>query len=107
MYIVRAECERAHELGKQLLHLAQSMQNPALLLQAHFALGNTLFWRGELAAARVHLEQGIALYNPQQHRSLAFLYAVDPGVFCRGYATWVLFGSVVLIVALGLAGGMR
>jgi NADH-quinone oxidoreductase subunit L len=25
----------------------------------------------------------------------------------RSYATWVLFGSVVLIVALGLAGGMR
>ena len=25
----------------------------------------------------------------------------------RSYATWVLFGSVVLIVALGIAGGLR
>jgi tetratricopeptide (TPR) repeat protein len=91
MYIVRAECKKAHELGTQLFTLAQSMEDPAFRLQAHFALGNTLFWRGELAAARAHLEQGIALYDPQQHRSLAFLYAVDPGVFCRGYATWVLW----------------
>jgi predicted ATPase len=91
MYIVQAECRMAHELGEQLLSSAQSLQDPALLLQAHFALGNTSFWRGELAAARSHLEQGIALYDPQQHRSLASLYAVDPGMFCRGYATWVLW----------------
>ena len=25
----------------------------------------------------------------------------------RSYATWVLFGSVLVIVALGIAGGMR
>ena len=54
--------------------LAQSVQDPALLLEAHYALGLTLFWLGEFAPARAHLEQGIALYDPQQHRSLAFLY---------------------------------
>jgi len=25
----------------------------------------------------------------------------------RSYATWVLFGSVLMIVAMGLAGGLR
>jgi hypothetical protein len=29
----------------------------------------SLFWLGELDAARAHLAQGIALYDPQQHRS--------------------------------------
>src|SRR5262249_43309190 len=30
------------------------------------------------------MEQGIVLYDPQQHHSLAFLYAgIDPGVGCR------------------------
>ena len=32
-----------------------------------------------LSPAREHLEQGIALYDPQQHRSHAFLYGYDPG----------------------------
>ena len=73
-YLVRAELQTARELGEQLLSLAQSVQDPALLLEAHHALGWTLFLSGEFASAREHLEQGIALYDPQQHRSHAFLY---------------------------------
>ena len=84
-YEVRAELQTARELGEQLLSLAQRQQDPALLLEAHRALGQTLFWLGELAPARAHLEQGIALYDPQQHRSLAFHYGQDPGVGCRIY----------------------
>ncbi len=38
-----------------------------------------------------HLEQGIALYDPQQHRSHAFLYGQDPGVACRVYAALALW----------------
>jgi predicted ATPase len=37
---------------------------------------------GEFATAREHLEQSLALYDPQQHHSLAFLYGFDPRVFC-------------------------
>ncbi|HEV8715146.1 MAG TPA: adenylate/guanylate cyclase domain-containing protein, partial [Candidatus Binatia bacterium] len=90
-YLVRAELQTAHELGKQLLRLAQSVQDPALLLEAHLALGNTLFFLGELAPAREHLEQGITLYDPQQHRSHAFLYGQDPGVDGLSYAALVLW----------------
>ena len=62
------------------LSLAQSVQDPALLVEAHHALGQTLFFLGELALAREHLEQGIALYDPQQHRSLPFsMEGMTPG----------------------------
>jgi predicted ATPase len=54
-------------------------------------LGDTLFWLGELASARAHLEQGLALYNPQQHRSDVFLYGYDPGVFGLSYTALVLW----------------
>ena len=85
-YYVRAEHKQAHELGEQLLRLAQSSQDSALLLEAHVALGCTLFIRGELAAARHHLEHGNALYDAQQHHSLAFRYgSFDPGVACRSF----------------------
>ena len=62
-YLVRAEHKRAHELAEQLLRLAQSRQDPALLLLAHFASGQGLFYLGEPASARTHLEQGSALYD--------------------------------------------
>ena len=61
-YVVRAELQMALELGEQLLSLAQSEQDQALLLEAHHALGVSLFWLGDMAPARAHLEQGIALY---------------------------------------------
>jgi predicted ATPase len=89
-YLVRAQLETAWELGEQLLNLAQDTQDAILLLQAHRALGTSLFYLGELTPARVHLEQGMTLYNPQQHRSLAFRFGQDPGVVCRGFAAWAL-----------------
>ena len=36
--------------GEQLLSLAQSVQDPALLLEAHMALGSTLFCLGEFVS---------------------------------------------------------
>jgi predicted ATPase len=93
-YHGRVALRTARELGEQLLTLAQRVQDPALLLQAHRALGITLRFLGELTAARVHLERGIALYDPLQHRSWAFLYGgSNPGVACLCYASdlvWAL-----------------
>src|SRR5262249_2085440 len=38
-----------------------------------------------------HLEQGIALYDIQKHRSHAFLYGIDPRVYCLCLAAWNLW----------------
>jgi len=79
-YTVRGELQTAREVGEQFLRLAQSVQDPALLLEAHYALGAPLMLLGEFALARAHFEQSIALYDPQQHHPHAFLYGLDPGV---------------------------
>ena len=45
--------------------------------------GRPVYFLGELVLARVHLEQGVALYNLQQPRPLAFPYDLgEPGVLC-------------------------
>jgi predicted ATPase len=88
----REELQRAGELGQQLLTLAHQVQDRALLLEAHHALWPTLFYLGELAAARGHLAQGMALYDPQQHRAHAFLYGGhDPGLCCQSYTALTLW----------------
>jgi TOMM system kinase/cyclase fusion protein len=92
-YLVRAEHKTARELGEQCLSLAQRVQDPVLLVEAHYALGNTLYFSGEFAPAREHLEQGIACYDPLHHRSHALVYGADPGVFClswTAHALWFL-----------------
>ena len=85
-YLHRLELRTAQELGEHLLTLAQQVGDPALLLEAHYALGNTLNYLGEFVATQAHFAQGIALYTPQQHRSHAMRYGQDPGVLCRAYA---------------------
>jgi hypothetical protein len=59
--------------------------------------GQTLLPLGEFVHARKHLEQGLTLYNPEQHRSHAFLHGgYDPGVACWSYMAWALWVSGVI-----------
>jgi predicted ATPase len=90
-YSVRAEHQTEHALGEQLLTLAQQSQNAAMLVAAHRALGTTLFNLGTAAEAHTHFTQGIALYDPHQHRTAAFLYGEDAGVVCHSFAHWTLW----------------
>jgi class 3 adenylate cyclase/predicted ATPase len=89
--LVRAELQTAHALGEQLLTLAQQVQDSAMLVAAHRALGVTLFHLGAVAAAHTHFTQGLALYDPQQQRTAAFLYGEDDGVICRSFIPWTLW----------------
>ena len=94
MYNARGDHQMMRALGEQLLRLAQRLEDPDLLLEAHHAMWTSLFSGGELAAARMHQEQGLRLYEPQRHRTHAALYSGhDPGV-CSRYraapALWLL-----------------
>src|SRR5215510_3270509 len=82
-HIQQGKLRIARELAEQCLTLAQRLQDAALLLEAHAILGYCLYFIGELVPARAHVEQGIALYDPEQHRAHAFQYGYDPGVLCR------------------------
>jgi predicted ATPase len=81
-YLGRRELQTAHELGEQYLMLAQHMADPVLLQEAHWVLGATLFYVGDLAASQAHHAQSIALYDHHQHHALPLLFPQDPGVSC-------------------------
>jgi class 3 adenylate cyclase/predicted ATPase len=92
-WIARAELHTAQELGEQLLSLAQRAQDTTLLVEGHRALGDTLFYLGELVPAHAHFEQAMTFYDHQQHHSYVVLYGQDPAVACLSYtalALWLL-----------------
>ena len=93
----------AWELGEQLFRLAQREDDPTRRLEAHEALGTTLFQMGEYATARMHLEQVIALIDPTTQRVQALRHDVAPGVRCLAYAALTLWclGSPVQAVRRG------
>ena len=86
-YVVRAEYQTARELGEEIMDLARRTQSAPLLLRAHLALGQTLMHLAEFSAARLNLEEGIALSTLSKWSTRAM---PDPGVACY------LWGSVVL-----------
>ncbi|HEY5866285.1 MAG TPA: hypothetical protein VI542_12200, partial [Candidatus Tectomicrobia bacterium] len=82
LYKKRGKLRRARDLGEQLLVLARRHGDAALLLRSHYILGDTLLWLGEFSAAQAHLEQGIALYDPQQHDTRHLLHEADSWLGC-------------------------
>jgi class 3 adenylate cyclase/tetratricopeptide (TPR) repeat protein len=91
-YELRGDLKTALELGEELLRLAQTADDPALQLIAHDVLGDTLYWLGEFPRSLEHLEEGIELYRPDEHRALAHQHAgYDPGVACRSFSAYALW----------------
>jgi predicted ATPase len=90
-YLVRGELPTARELAEQLLGLARASGEPALQLLAQRSLATTVFLLGEIERCRQLTETGLALYDRQQHRTLAFRYGQDPGVAHGLYLAWALW----------------
>jgi predicted ATPase len=94
LHVVRAERQPAHDLSSQLDALAEETKSPLLRLQACHAIWTALVAEGELVKARDRLEEGMALYNREEHASQAPSYGGhDPGVCCLAFdalALWAL-----------------
>ncbi|HEY5870730.1 MAG TPA: AAA family ATPase [Candidatus Tectomicrobia bacterium] len=113
-YRNRGALPMARELGTQLFRIAQRAATPTLRLEAHEALGATVFFLGEYATAWTHYAQGIARIDPAAQRTLALHHGVAPGVRCLAQAALVLWcqgypaqavqrSREALILAQGLA----
>jgi class 3 adenylate cyclase/predicted ATPase len=90
-YQGRGALQTAQELGEQLYRLAQRVATPLHLLEAHDALGTTLFFLGEYATARTSLEQGMAYADPVTEQDLVLRHGEAPGVRCLAYAANTLW----------------
>jgi predicted ATPase len=86
------ECDRSRTLGEQMLELAQRTGEPLHLALAHYTLGASLFFCGELSAGRVHLEQCVALWGAPRDRDLMEPFGMDVGVMALSWLTWSLWG---------------
>jgi len=86
-HMVRSEHRVALELAREMLALAEVIQDPLRLAEAHYAVGASLLEMGNLNSAMEHFDQGITLADPH----LAKVKPLhNPGVTCRCYASRAL-----------------
>ena len=90
-YQLRAEYRTANELGERLLRMGRQIGKPALLVEAHLALGASLFYQGHLEATRVHLQQALAFYLQERHEEQVYDHVIDPGVRALNFLAWTLW----------------
>jgi predicted ATPase/DNA-binding winged helix-turn-helix (wHTH) protein len=90
-YLERGYLQTTSQLGEQLLSLAQAQNDPAFLMLAHYMLGMSFFFQGELPSAHAHHTQVLAIYTPQAHRDLTVRYGIDLGVGAHCYLAWELW----------------
>ena len=81
IYLNQPDMRAADAKTQLLLALATETQDTGLQIQAHLAAGSTSLNIGRFKQAQNHMERVIALYDPQQHQSLATRYGgYDPAV---------------------------
>ena len=93
--LTRADLRTACQVAGQLVATARQTADPEALGLAHYALGTSLYYRGDWATVREHLERGLATYTVEQDQAFALFYAEDRGVvshchlavllWCLGY----------------------
>lgn len=94
VYLFQAKYDQTRALADQCLALAEQLQDPDLLLQAHHALWGVLalLAPNELPLALSHALEGIARYDPARHHVHTFQYGGhDPGLCCRQIAAQTLW----------------
>lgn len=85
----------ATRLVDELFGMAETCQNSELVLQAHHAAWPSLMTAGALAAARRHIEMGVALYRREAHGRQALQYGAHDPAVC-GYGS-----NAVMAAAMG------
>ena len=85
-YSVKPDLATSTELAQQLLELAQHTGDAQLIAIAHCAFGTPSLHRGLFADALEHMNQALALYDPERSQHHIAITGADLGV--RSH-TWV------------------
>ena len=67
----------ACEVATEFMALAERQGAAVPLMVGHRIMGISLVFSGKIVEGRTHLDRGMALYNPAEHRPLATRFAVD------------------------------
>jgi class 3 adenylate cyclase/tetratricopeptide (TPR) repeat protein len=80
-HTARGQFSRAEEITKELFHIADTLNDPDILLQAHHSAWPICWFRGALSDAKAHAEAGMGLYDEVRHARHRYLYlGHDPAV---------------------------
>src|SRR5262249_39264518 len=78
-HLNRGELGRAYRLTEDVLRLSDERNDSAGLVLGHHSCGAMLMLTGRFALSRPHLEEALALYDPNLHHSFVHQF----GIHCQ------------------------
>jgi tetratricopeptide (TPR) repeat protein len=90
-YLARGQIEDAFGLAEKQLRLAERLQEPEHLVDAHGMIAAAHYFRGEPGKAQQNFDRANELYAPAAHRSLLSVRGDRPGVVWRQWSAWALW----------------
>ena len=94
LYVLRAEFDKAADVGRELLTIAEDQDDPNLHADAHLVVGANLAFEHDTDAGMEHLDRSIELFDPDQAAAGQFRVGPSPGVVA-------LTTSALLLWSLG------
>jgi DNA-binding winged helix-turn-helix (wHTH) protein/predicted ATPase len=88
---VGGDAHTALKQAEELLSIAESRAESALLTVAHRLLGSALVQNGAYQTGLSHLQRAATLFDPAVHRAHAFQFAQDIGVSVFSHLAWALW----------------
>jgi predicted ATPase/class 3 adenylate cyclase len=79
------------ELSAEFLTLAEKQTSTAPIMIGHRLVATSLTFTGDLVEGRAHYDQALAMYDLNQHRSLAMRFGQDVGVVILSFRSWALW----------------
>jgi class 3 adenylate cyclase len=87
-FVMSGDLPRVHEQDVKNFRLAESIGDKRLLRTAHWGLGASQIWRGELIAASEHSRNAYGGLTFADDQSFIATHLEAPGVTCRCFAAW-------------------
>jgi predicted ATPase len=87
--VVLGEYRKGKDLAERMLRMAEVVGDRRLFMYAHGMLGYVLFWCGDFATARSHLQRSRELYDFEQDRFLPFVYGDDSNVAALAFTAFI------------------
>jgi predicted ATPase len=90
--MISGDLTTARDQAGNILSLANDLDDPGILIEAHHLGWSALTFTGDLAEARKHSEAAMALYRPERDHALTYIYSGhDPGVCSRSFGSLALW----------------
>jgi predicted ATPase len=91
MHEMRGEYRMAEQILDERLRLPRAEDRAAVQIGSDTLLACSLFHQGEFSRAIERAENGVDLYDPQQHAGLIAFYGENPATACHGWAALSLW----------------